>query len=250
MAKRQSLQVRSRRGIATLEMHLDGGFLGADVQASLADAVEEIRLSDEIRVVVLRSRGRDFCLGGDSDGPRDGIAALASVRVPVIASLQGKVLDEGLELALACDFRLAAAGTRLGLTQLSRGVLPSHGGTQRLPRLVGRGQATRMLLLSEVVSARQAVRDGLIHEVHDAARLSRKVAALGRHGAAQGRSMAARSPVAQKLAKEALLAAGDLSLAEGLRLEGDLYVLSQSTEDRAEGLAAFREKRRPKFSGN
>lgn len=243
MAKRQSLQVRSRRGIATLEMHLDGGFLGADVQASLADAVEEIRLSDEIRVVVLRSRGRDFCLGGDSDGPRDGIAALASVRVPVIASLQGKVLDEGLELALACDFRLAAAGTRLGLTQLSRGVLPSHGGTQRLPRLVGRGQATRMLLLSEVVSARQAVRDGLIHEVHDAARLSRKVAALGR-------SMAARSPVAQKLAKEALLAAGDLSLAEGLRLEGDLYVLSQSTEDRAEGLAAFREKRRPKFSGN
>ena len=243
MAKRQSLQVRSRRGIATLEMHLDGGFLGADVQASLADAVEEIRLSNEIRVVVLRSRGRDFCLGGDSDGPRDGIAALASVRVPVIASLQGKVLDEGLELALACDFRLAAAGTRLGLTQLSRGVLPSHGGTQRLPRLVGRGQATRMLLLSEVVSARQAVRDGLIHEVHDAARLSRKVAALGR-------SMAARSPVAQKLAKEALLAAGDLSLAEGLRLEGDLYVLSQSTEDRAEGLAAFREKRRPKFSGN
>jgi len=100
-----------------------------------------------------------------------------------------------------------------------------------------------MLLLSEVVSARQAVKDGLIHEVHDAARLSRKVAALGR-------SMAARSPVAQKLAKEALLAAGDLSLAEGLRLEGDLYVLSQSTEDRAEGLAAFREKRRPKFSGN
>lgn len=243
MAKRQSLQFRIQRGVATLEMHLDGGFLDADVQASLADAVEEIRLSDETRVVVLRSRGRDFCLGGDSDGPRDGIAALASVRVPVIASLQGKVLDEGLELALACDFRLAAAGTRLGLTQLSRGVLPSHGGTQRLPRLVGRGQATRMLLLSEVVSARQAVKDGLIHEVHDAARLSRKVAALGR-------SMAARSPVAQKLAKEALLAAGDLSLAEGLRLEGDLYVLSQSTEDRAEGLAAFREKRRPKFSGN
>jgi enoyl-CoA hydratase/carnithine racemase len=243
LAKRQNLQVRNQRGVATLEMRLEGGFLGADVQASLADAVEEIRLSDETRVVVLRSRGRDFCVGGDGDGPRDGIAALASVRVPVIASLHGKVLDEGLELALACDFRLAAAGTRLGLTQLSRGVLPSHGGTQRLPRLVGRGQATRMLLLSEVLSARQAVKDGLIHEVHDAARLSRKVAALGR-------SMAARSPVAQKLAKEALLAAGDLSLAEGLRLEGDLYVLSQSTEDRAEGLAAFREKRRPKFSGN
>lgn len=243
MAKRPSLQVRNQRGVATLEMHLDGGFLGADVQASLAEAVEEIRLSDETRVVVLRSSGRDFCLAGDGDGPRDGIAALASVRVPVIASLQGKVLDEGLELALACDFRLAAAGTRLGLTQLSRGVLPSHGGTQRLPRLVGRGQATRMLLLSEVVSARQALKDGLIHEVHDAAQLSRKVTAMGR-------SMAARSPVAQKLAKEALLAAGDLSLAEGLRLEGDLYVLSQSTEDRAEGLAAFREKRRPKFSGN
>ena len=229
--------------MATLEMALGGGFLDADVQACLADIVEDIRSSETIRVVILRSRGRDFCRAGASDGPRDGIAALASVRVPVIAVLQGQVLDEGLELAMACDLRFVAKGARLGLTQLSRGILPSHGGTQRLPRLVGRGRATRMLLMSEVLSARKAEQVGLVHQIHEASELNRKVAVVAR-------SMAARSPVAQKLAKEALLAAGDLPLAEGLRLEGDLYVLSQSSEDRDEGLAAFREKRRPKFSGN
>jgi enoyl-CoA hydratase len=99
-----------------------------------------------------------------------------------------------------------------------------------------------MLLLSEVLSARQAEKIGLIHEVKESAQVKRKVSAVAR-------SLAARSPVAQKLAKEALLAAGDLSLAEGLRLEGDLYVLSQSTADREEGLASFREKRRPGFTG-
>ena len=99
-----------------------------------------------------------------------------------------------------------------------------------------------MVLLSEVLSARQAEKSGLIHQVEEGAQLNRKVMAVAR-------SMATRSPVAQKLAKEALLASGDLPLAEGLRLEGDLYVLSQSTADRDEGLASFREKRRPKFIG-
>jgi enoyl-CoA hydratase/carnithine racemase len=228
--------------VATLEMTMQAGYLDGDLQAALAAAVEEIQLADEIRVVVLRSRGADFCVGASSDGPQDGIAALASLRAPVLAVLQGKVLDEGLELALACDLRFAASGTRLGLTQLSRGILPHRGGTQRLPRLIGRGRATRMLLLSEVLSARQAEKIGLIHEVKESAQVKRKVSAVAR-------SLAARSPVAQKLAKEALLAAGDLSLAEGLRLEGDLYVLSQSTADREEGLASFREKRRPGFTG-
>ena len=242
MARVQSLRVREQRGIATLEMNLSAGLLDADMHADLLAAVEEIQLSDDIRVVVLRSRGRNFCEGSVSDGPHDGIAALATLRVPVIASLQGKVFDEGLELALACDLRFAASGARLGMTQLSRGILPSHGGTQRLPRLIGRGRATRMVLLSEVLSARQAEKSGLIHQVEEGAQLNRKVMAVAR-------SMATRSPVAQKLAKEALLASGDLPLAEGLRLEGDLYVLSQSTADRDEGLASFREKRRPKFIG-
>jgi len=233
LARIQSLRIREQRGIATLEMNLSAGLFDADMHADLVAAVEEIQLSDDIRVVVLRSRGRNFCEGSVSDGPHDGIAALASL---------GKVFDEGLELALACDLRFAASGARLGMTQLSRGILPSHGGTQRLPRLIGRGRATRMVLLSEVLSARQAEKSGLIHQVEEGAQLNRKVMAVAR-------SMATRSPVAQKLAKEALLASGDLPLAEGLRLEGDLYVLSQSTADRDEGLTSFREKRRPKFIG-
>ena len=243
MSRRERLRIREQRGVVTLEMSLEAGVLDADAQVSLAAAVEDIRLSDTVRVVVVRSRGKDFCRSAALESPCDGIAALASLRVPVVAALHGHVLDEGLELALACDLRFVARGARLGLTQLSRGVLPCHGGTQRLPRLVGRGRATRMLLMGEILSARQAERVGLVHEVHEASVLNRKVAGVAR-------AMAARSPVAQKLAKEALLAAGDLSLAEGLRLEGDLYVLSQGAEDRAEGLAAFREKRRPKFSGS
>ncbi len=228
--------------MATLEMVLADGYLDADLHALLVDAIEKINFSDTIRVVVLRSRGRDFCLGGVSETPRDGIAALASLRVPVLAVLQGKVLDEGLELALACDLRFAATGARLGLTQLSRGILPSHGGTQRLPRLIGQGAASRMILLGEILTARRAEKLGFVHQVEAASNLNRKVAVVVR-------SLTARSPVAQKLAKEAILASGDLSLAEGLRLEGDLYVLSQSSSDREEGLASFREKRQPKFIG-
>ena len=228
--------------MATLEMVLADGYLDADLHALLVDAIEKINFSDTIRVVVLRSRGRDFCLGGVSETPRDGIAALASLRVPVLAVLQGKVLDEGLELALACDLRFAATGARLGLTQLSRGILPSHGGTQRLPRLIGQGAASRMILLGEILTARRAEKLGFVHQVEAASNLNRKVAVVVR-------SLTARSPVAQKLAKEAILASGVLSLAEGLRLEGDLYVLSQSSSDREEGLASFREKRQPKFIG-
>jgi enoyl-CoA hydratase/carnithine racemase len=156
--------------------------------------------------------------------------------------LHGAVLDEGLELALACDLRIAAEGTRLGLTQLSRGELPSHGGTQRLPRMVGPAVAARMVLLGEVLTARRAQASGLVAEV-----VARNL--LRRRGGLRARELAARGPAAQRLAKEALRSAGDLPLAEGLRLEGDLYVLLQSTKDRDEGLASFRAKRQPRYQG-
>ncbi len=198
--------------------------------------------------MLLASRGRAFCRGdapaaGEVAAGRDGVAAVASLRVPVVALVHGDALDAGFELALACDLMLCAPQARLGLTQIRRGDMPARGGTQRLPRWVGRARALRMILLGEMVGGREAAALGLAHQVVAYRRLRAAGLELARH-------LAARGPIAQRLAKEALRAAHDLPLAEGLRLEGDLYVLLQSTRDRDEGIASFREKRRPVFAGH
>jgi enoyl-CoA hydratase len=221
--------------------------LSARIHTGLCGAVDEIDHDEDVRVVVVASSGRSFCSGDDRDSPppgtaADGVAALARVRVPVIALLHGEVLDAGFELALACDLRVAAASARLGLTQLSRGELPVRGGTQRLPRIVGRSHALRMLLLGDRVRAREALALGIVHEVVPGA-------ALASAGKRLARRISRRAPLAQRLAKEALGAALDMPLAEGLRLEGDLYVLLQTTRDREEGIASFRERRVPVFVG-
>jgi enoyl-CoA hydratase/carnithine racemase len=220
--------------------------LDGDLHAELRAAAEAIDLDEEARVVILAARGARFCASPAREVARshaaDGVAAVAALRLPVIALLQGDALDAGLELALACDLRLAVPRARLGLTQVARGSLPHNGGTQRLPRVVGRARALRMILLGECLSGRDAQAFGLVHAVVAPGTLARR-------GEALARALAQRGPIAQRLAKEALGAALDLPLAEGLRLEGDLYVLLQSTRDRDEGIASFREKRRPRFTG-
>jgi enoyl-CoA hydratase/carnithine racemase len=237
--------VARAHGVATLTIRDGDEGLSVALHAALAEAAAAIDLDDDVRVVVLRARGRAFCRGGaqtDASGVPDGVAAIAALRVPVLALLQGDAVDEGLELALACDLRVAAATARLGTTQIAAGRLPGHGGTQRLPRLVGKGRALAMLLTGEHMTARAARDAGLVARVFPARE-------LWRSGARLAAEMASRAPIAQRLAKEALHAASDLPLAEGLRLEGDLYVLLQSTADRDEGIASFRERRRPTFRG-
>jgi enoyl-CoA hydratase/carnithine racemase len=188
------------------------------------------------------SRGRNAAERCERASNVDGVAAIASLRVPVIAALRGAIADESLELALACDLRVAAADARLSLAQVRGGELPVHGGTQRLPRIVGRGPALRMLLLGEPFGARAAERLGLVSQVVEPSGVKEAALALARR-------LAERGPIAQRLAKEALAAAFDLPLAEGLRLEGDLYVLLQTTRDRDEGIASFRDERAPVFRG-
>ena len=246
-APQSVLDVAHEGAVATLTIAQGaaGPCLTESLAGDLARAAAELDLDERVRVVVLRSRGAAFCRTSDDEQQRgavDGVAAIAALRVPVLCLLQGDARDIGLELALACDLRLAVPRARLGLTQLAQGRLPGHGGTQRLPRLVGRSRALQLLLLAEAVSARRALDIGLVNRVVAA----RDLWSAGARLAAQ---LAARGPIAQRLAKEALSAAFDLPLAEGLRLEGDLYVLLQSTSDRAEGIASFREKRRPRFTG-
>ncbi|MBM4242613.1 MAG: enoyl-CoA hydratase [Deltaproteobacteria bacterium] len=245
-APRRALDVSLAGGVTTLTIRDGDAGLSRELHAALADAAGAIDLDDAVRVVVLRSRGRSFCRGGVRDaepGVPDGVAAIAALRVPVLCLVHGDALDDGLELALACDLRLAAVGARLGVTQLAAGRLPHHGATQRLPRAVGRGRALSMLLLGECLTARAACAAGLVHRVCAARELWR----AGQRLAAE---IGARAPIAQRLAKEALRAASDLPLAEGLRLEGDLYVLLQSTADRDEGITSFRERRKPVFRGH
>ncbi|HEV8437935.1 MAG TPA: enoyl-CoA hydratase-related protein [Methylomirabilota bacterium] len=161
---------------------------------------------------------------------------------PIIAAIRGYALGGGLELALACDIRIAAEDAQLGLTEINLAIIPGGGGTQRLPRLVGRGKALELILTGARVPASEALRIGLVERVVPAAELMPSAQALAR-------TIADKAPIALRYAKEAVVGGLSLPLADGLRLENDLATLLRTTEDRAEGARAFVEKRKPKWSG-
>ena len=219
-------------------------------------ACELVMQDDEVRAAVLTSSSDVFCDGDDSDTPADAgaeerqahlearrvAAFIGAIDKPVAALLHGDVIDHGLELALACDFRLAAAGARFGMTQVTRGSMPWDGGTVRLPRAVGRAWAADLLLTGRLIDAQEALEIGLVHEVHPADRLAER-------GDQLARSLASLAPIAARYAKEAVLKGMDMTLEQGMRLEMDLNLILQTTADRAEGIASFLERRNPTFRG-
>jgi enoyl-CoA hydratase len=210
----------------------------------LTDACEAISASDAARVALLSAEGADFCAGW-SDNVQPGLdpfGPIAGLPTPVIAAVQGAVLSGGLELALACDVRIASEDARFGLPEVSEGSLPRGGGSQRLPRIAGRAIAASMLLLGDELDAQGAYRAGLVSRVVPAKRLTPEAEALATRIAAHG-------PLALHYAKEAVQHGGELSLDQALRYELDLSVILQTTQDRAEGVQAFIEKRPPKFRG-
>jgi enoyl-CoA hydratase len=214
--------------------------------------------NDDVRVVVVTGAGeRAFSAGADI---REFVAPQVPVRFretrrrldfrqlldrcpqPSVAAIRGYAFGGGLELALACDIRIAGDDARLGLTEVDLAIIPGGGGTQRLPRLVGRGKALEMILTGARIDAREALRIGLVERVVPAA----EVKAAGLELA---RTLAAKAPVALRYAKEAVVKGLELPLADGLRLENDLATLLRTTEDRIEGAKAFLEKRKPRFTG-
>jgi enoyl-CoA hydratase len=156
--------------------------------------------------------------------------------------IRGYALGGGCELALACDIRVAAPSARLGQPEIRLGLLPGGGGTQRLPRLVGYGQALRLILTGEPIDAAEALRIGLVDLLVQEAELEARTRALAA-------AMAAHSSLALRLAKEALRASQEMPLSAGLRYERELFITAFSSEDRAEGVRAFLEKRQPEFRG-
>lgn len=219
---------------------LDGSAL-TDRAARELIAISDLLVEDRsVRVIVLESAGDAFCpgIGADLDPLSiDPAAALGRLRPPVIAVINGDCYSVGLELALACDIRLGGDSARFSLADLHDGRLPCWGGTQRLPRVIGAAASTELLLLGGILDAGDARRVGLtgaagFEKVEDLV-----TALLG------------VGPLALELGKEAVHRGAELPLRDGLRLEGDLNHLLQATEDRAEGLAAFFDKRPPDFAG-
>jgi enoyl-CoA hydratase len=195
---------------------------GADIREFVAPAVP-VRFREERRRLDFR-QAMDRC-------PQ-----------PIIAAIRGYALGGGLELALACDIRIASEDAQLGLTEINLAIIPGGGGTQRLPRLVGRGKALEMILTGARLPAAEALRIGLVERVVPPGDVHSSAMELAR-------TLADKAPVALRYAKEAVVKGLELPLADGLRLEGDLSTLLRTTEDRQEGARAFLEKRRPKWQG-
>ena len=213
---------------------------------AVCDVAEQIAFDDSVCVAVVRGVGQRFCVGVEGGGTwetrHDWIAAVGALTVPVVAAIGGDALAEGAELALACDLQIASARARLGFPQVVEGRLPCHGATQRLPRAVGRMRALDLLLSGRSLGAREAERIGLVSQVVATRQLDAAVRA-------RVAALCAKGPVALRLAKEAVRNGSELTLDQGIRLEQDLYVLLQTTADRAEGVKAFLAKRKPRFRG-
>lgn len=247
--------------VAVLTLNRPGRLnaIGSDVLALLAAAVTEAAYDDDVRALVIAGAGRAFSAGADLDE----IEALADARAfrgfiarmtevyqliadcpkPSVAALHGVALGGGLELALACDLRVAEPGARLGVPEMKLGVLPGAGGTQRLPRLMPAGVAKQMILTGEPVTAERAHALGLVNEL--AAPGKALTAALG-----LAARVAAGAPLALAAGKRLVDRGLRMDLAAAISYEGESVSLLFGTDDRAAGLEAFRERRPPAFTGH
>jgi enoyl-CoA hydratase/carnithine racemase len=211
--------------------------------AELMELAETIEDDESIRVFAVKGANGAFCCGFEDDVDSRLVETFALISKPTLAILNGEVRDEGLELALACDIRVGTQTTVCAMTQLQRGVLPHFGGTQRLPRIVGPAYALRMMLMGEEIDGAAALRLGLVtYLARDREELDRVageiLATLTSHG-----------PLGLRMVKDAVCKGYDMTLEQGIRLEEDLYALLQTSADRAEGVRAFLERRKPLFKG-
>lgn len=251
------LEVRDRVATLTINRPDKLNALNDVVIRELGAAVDEVRGRDDVGGIVLTGAGRAFIAGADiselaSQSPFDARRrALVGQSVfdrfarspkPVVAAINGFALGGGCELAMACHVRIAAEGAKFGQPEVKLGITPGYGGTQRLPRLVGRGRALQLLLTGEMIDAAEAYRIGLVNRVvpnGDA------VAAAD----AMVRAMLTNGPQALALVIEAVDRGFACTLDEGMRLEADAFGLLAATSDMREGMRAFLEKRAPAFTG-
>lgn len=254
----EEIEVSVENGVATLTLNRPERYnaLGARIVYELGAALDEIEGSGEARVLILTGAGeRAFCSGVDLK-ERAAMDAdekwahnralnafaerLARLQAPTIAALNGLAFGGGLEVTLACDFRIAVEGARFALPEVGLGIVPGAGGTQRLPRLVGPTRAKELILTARRIDAETALEMGLVSKVVSAGSLMDEARALARE-------IAANSPFALAYAKAAVDVASETSLEQGLRYETAAIRATLASEDYAIGLSAFAEKRAPEF---
>ncbi len=225
----------------------------------MARALDEAEADDDVRAVILTGAGdRAFVAGADlremvarntvtEMGPvyrqrRRVAERLENMLKPTIAAVNGIAVGGGCELATACTLRVAAESARFGQTEINLGIIPGLGGTQRLARLIGKGRVLEMVLTGDIIDAQEAYRIGLVNKVVPLAELLPTARELGL-------KLAGKPPLALRAAKDAINVGYDLTLSAALELEARLFAICVGTEDKAEGVAAFLEKRQPQWKG-
>lgn len=247
----------TRRGdvaIMTLDRPEALNALSFDIIGQISNAIDEVACMS-VRALVITGEGhKAFCAGADikelqgrsmTEQHRDvrigqtTFAKLESLPIASIAAINGYAFGGGLELALACTFRVAVASAKMGLPEIKLGLIPGYGGTQRLPRVVGEARALEMIMTGRTVAADEALRIGLVNEVTESDVVEAALAFVQR--------FTVYSLPALRCARDAVLRAGDTPLADGLRVEADLATIAFQTADAVEGMEAFAQKRKPEF---
>jgi len=251
------LERRDRVAIITINRPEKRNALNIKTREEGAALLEELRNDDSVGVVVFTGAGDKAFIAGADIGEFAGRTAMMQRDVmtarslftafdtfpkPVIAMINGYCLGGGCELALACDIRIASETASFGQPEINLGIIPGGGGTQRLTRLVGEGKAMELILSGDIIDAKAAYEIGLVNHVFPADQLEAKTMEIANR-------IASKSPIALRLAKEAVKLASHSNLDEGLRREVDLFALCFSTADKDEGVSAFLEKRKPVWKG-
>lgn len=252
------LEVREQIAVVTVNRPKVLNALNAKTVEELDACFSDLQQNQDAGVVILTGAGeKAFVAGADinelaSYSPQQArecslrgqsvLSRIETLGKPVIAAINGFALGGGCELALACSIRIASQTARLGQPEVKLGILPGYGGTQRLPRLVGRGMALQMILTGEPLSAEEALRCGLVNQVVHPEQLLPTAEALAK-------KMLANAPLAVKYSLEAVHQGLSQPLEQGLFLEGNLFAMTFASEDMREGTRAFLEKRPARFAG-
>lgn len=248
------LTYRDEAAILTLNRPEALNALSFTIIAEISNALDDVAKSDARVLFITGAGDKAFCAGADikelrnrtlvaqKRGAEIGQAAFAKLEtlpMPSVALINGYAFGGGLEIALACTFRLATANAKMGLPEIKLGLIPGYGGTQRLPRLIGEARALELILTGRTVDAEEALRTGLVNQLIEGEPIEA--------GLAFAKGFTRYSLPTLGLARQALMRSGDTPIHEGLKIEADLSTLAFQTADAEEGMAAFEEKRKPEF---